>query len=79
MLILPGDPLFEETLALAKRPDWREIAAKDQGVAFCAMPGEGGLLTPLSWEETQEYLDGGAWEERMLNDLEFTEDELEQL
>lgn len=79
MIILPGDPLFDLTLALAKRPDWKEIAAKDQGVVFCALPGDSGLLTPLTWQETQEYLQGGAWDERMLNDLGFTEDELEQL
>lgn len=78
MLILPGDPLFYETLTLAKRPDWKDVAAKDQGIAFCAMPGEAGLLTPLSWEETQEYLDGGAWEERMIEEG-FTEEDLDQL
>lgn len=79
MLILPGNPEFDLTLALTKRPDWREVAAQDSFVAFCALPGGGGLLTPLSWKDTQDYVEGGAWDERMIDEVGFTEEELELL
>ncbi|BFM38903.1 hypothetical protein [Synechocystis sp. LKSZ1] len=68
-LILPGDPLFDETL-LTPRPDWGEVAAKDgDNYAFVVMPGEL-LPRPVTMAELNEYLEGGAYDEQMI-EMEF--------
>lgn len=79
MIVLPNTPEFEQTLLFARRPDWQQVASKEEFVSFCALPGSGGLLTPLSWQDTQEFMEGGAWEERMINDLGYSQDELDCL
>jgi hypothetical protein len=60
-LILPGNPIFDETLVTAKPPGWENYAAsKGDGeyVAFVADAGSG-LLRPANWQELQEYSYGG--------------------
>lgn len=72
MLILPGDSLFDETLALAKRPDWHDIAIRDGDTyAMVAEPGSG-LMRPVTKEELREYLNSGEYDERL---KEIGEDE----
>jgi hypothetical protein len=74
-LILPGDPLFAETL-LTPRPDWREIAAKDGDTyAFIAEPGSG-LMRPAGSADLEEYLYGGEYDERLEEIEEEEETEL---
>lgn len=60
-LILPGNPIFDETLATARPPGWKSYAAsKGNGeyVAFVA-DADSGLLRPANWREVQEYTYGG--------------------
>lgn len=65
MLILPGDPEFDFTLATAIPPGWRNVAEQiGQQVAFVAQVGSG-LLRPATPDELDEYLMGGEYDERM--------------
>lgn len=79
-IILPGSPLFDETLALAPPPDWVNYAA-DRGngdaVAFVA-DAFTGILRSANWNEVEEYAFGGEWDARM-EALGWTEEELERL
>jgi hypothetical protein len=64
-LILPGDPLFDLTLATAIPPGWRQTADQcGQQVAFVAAPGDGGLLRPATPAELEDYLEGGEYDDR---------------
>lgn len=64
-LILPGDPLFDETL-LTPRPDWGRVAAKDgDNYAFVVLPGEL-LPRPVTMAELNEYMEGGAYDAQMM-------------
>lgn len=72
-LILPGHPDFYSTLYNSPHPLTKEIAAKDGDTySFVVRPGSGGLATPVSSQELDDYLDSGEYEER----LEESEDEL---
>lgn len=65
MLILPGDPEFDFTLATAIPPNWLQVAeAIGQQVALVAEVGSG-LLRPASADELDDYLMGGEYDERM--------------
>lgn len=63
-LILPGHPLFDETLGEAIPPNWREVAARQEGICFVASP-ETGLMRPATAAETTEYLMGGEYGQRL--------------
>lgn len=63
-LILPGDPQFDRTLA-SPPPNWQQVAARHQGeFAFVARSGSG-LLEPVSYQELEEYLEGGEYAQRL--------------
>lgn len=64
MLILPGNPLFNETLACIP-PNWREKQSQCVGnVSFVAEPNSG-LLRPVTPQELKDYVYGGEYEERL--------------
>lgn len=64
MLILPGDPLFDATLATPP-PNWRDAANRDGNTyAFVVEPGSG-LARPATMAELTEYLEGGEYDERL--------------
>lgn len=64
MLILPGDPEFDRTLATPP-PNWREVAARYSGeFAFAARSGSG-ILEPVSFRALDEYLEGGEYAQRL--------------
>lgn len=65
-LILPGDPEFDVTLGCTIPPNWRHYAENHPDFAFVARAGQGGVLTPMNWDEVEEYLEGGEYEERLL-------------
>lgn len=71
-LILPGNPLFDLTLA-TPRPDWQRVASLDRQYAFVAEPGSG-LMRPVTQKELDDYIYGGEYQERLKeigeNDLE---------
>lgn len=63
-LILPGDPEFYETLGHPP-PGWQQVAAAcNDGIALIARAGSG-ILEAVSWDEAEEYLEGGEYDERL--------------
>jgi hypothetical protein len=69
-LILPGDPRFNETL-MNPPPDWGEIAARDgDSVAYVADRSTG-IFRAVTQAELEEYLEGGEYEERLIEIGEF--------
>lgn len=65
MLLLPGDPEFDWTLASSLPPSWRAAAAAiGEQVAFVAEAGSG-LLRPATAEELNDYLYGGEYDDRL--------------
>jgi hypothetical protein len=63
LIILPGDPNFEETL-MTPSPDYLDAAERD-GDSYAFVVGNDGLARPVtSWELT-EYLEGGEYNERL--------------
>lgn len=65
MLILPGDPTFNETL-MNPPPNWGQIAARDGNcVNFVADP-DSGIFRAVTEAELQEYLEGGEYETRLM-------------
>lgn len=72
MLILPGDPGFDFTLATAIPPGWLAVAEQiGQQCSFVA-DRDSGLLRPATDQELTEYLYGGEYDER-LEDIEAIE------
>lgn len=76
-LILPGDPLFDETLGIFP-PDYQELAHQTGGDFALIVRAEGsGLLEAVPWQEAVEYMYGGELELREQemeseDDLEYT-------
>uniref|UniRef100_A0A832H5L3 Uncharacterized protein n=1 Tax=Oscillatoriales cyanobacterium SpSt-402 TaxID=2282168 RepID=A0A832H5L3_9CYAN len=65
MILLPGDPGFEETLSILPF-GWCSVANATNGeFAFVARAGNGGLLEAVPWDEVEEYVEGGEWDERL--------------
>ena len=58
MLLLPGDPLFYETLAHPPR------VPLQHGTSFVCRVGSF-ILEPASGAELDEYLEGGEYDQRM--------------
>jgi hypothetical protein len=63
MLILPGDPGFEETL-LRPPPNWRQAIAGSDRYAFVVRAGSG-LVEPVADRDLLEYLEGGEYDDRL--------------
>lgn len=64
LLILPGDPWFEITLALPP-PNWKQVAAKDGNTYAFVASASNGLLRPVTSKQLEEYLEGGEYTERL--------------
>lgn len=65
LVILPGDPEFDWTLACTLPPGWVEVANQvSQQIAFIAS-ADSGLLRPATDAELTEYLYGGEYDERL--------------
>ena len=65
MLILPGHPLYEPTLLMARRPDYLEVENRT-GEQACFIAEESGLLRPATHSEMYDYLYGGEYDEVMV-------------
>ena len=70
LLYLPGDPGFDETL-LTPRPDWRQKANED-GDTYAFVVDESGMARPVNSWELQEYLEGGEYEQRLMQIDDFS-------
>jgi hypothetical protein len=65
LIILPGDPEFDWTLATSIPPDWKDISRVDpDGFGFAAAP-DSGIFRPLSSIDLEDYLYGGEYDERL--------------
>lgn len=58
LLILPGDPLFDFTLATMPPPG-------SQGCQFLIADSASGILRPANQSDWIEYMEGGEYDERM--------------
>ena len=75
MLILPGDPLFDWTLACSLPPNWRQVSDYlGEACAFVASAGSA-VLRPCNSHETTEYLYGGEYGDRLLEVDDNDEDD----
>lgn len=78
MILLPGDPGFDETLS-ALPFGWRSVAAAAGGeFAFICRAGSAGLMEAVPWSEAEEYIEGGEWDER-LEEIEASKDDEPEL
>lgn len=65
MIILPGSPEFEHTLATARPPDYNEVAASALDNIALVADAESGLLRAVRYEDQLwDYLLGGEYEVR---------------
>ncbi len=64
-LILPGTPEFDFTLGTCVPPDWKEEAFSLFGEYTFLADSETGLLRVASFKDTDEYLYGGEYEQRL--------------
>ena len=63
-LIYPGDPEFDFILGISRPPDWEEFAFSNPDFTFVADSATG-ILRPATTAQTDEYLLGGEFEERL--------------
>ncbi len=64
VIILPGDPAFDWTLATPP-PNWQKEAAKDpDGFAFVVEPCSG-LVRVATADDLEDYLYGGEYDDRL--------------
>lgn len=64
-LILPGHPLFEQTLTSVLPPNWKRISAKDGEQCAFVMRSDSGLMEAVNRVELSVYLYGGEYDDRM--------------
>jgi hypothetical protein len=76
MLILPGDPEFDATLGRNLPPNWGAFASQNAGCCHFVARSGSGILEPVSEKDLQEYVEGGEYEERLLEigDEDYLED-----
>jgi hypothetical protein len=76
MIILPGTPEFDWTLGRNLPPNWGQVAAQNGGAFHFVARAGSGLLEPVGTDELEEYLEGGEYEERLIEVGD--EDDLEE-
>lgn len=50
---------------LTPRPDWQQVAERD-GDTYAFVVGEDGLARPVTSWELDEYLEGGEYQQRLM-------------
>ncbi len=65
-LILPGTFLFDETLSTTLPYDWQQVAYKNCGDYGFVVDSSSKLLRVADSSEIEEYLEGGEYDERLL-------------
>ena len=65
MLILPGDPEFDQTLGRNLPPNWGQVAGQNSGCFHFVARSGSGILEPVGAQDLEEYLEGGEYEERL--------------
>ena len=74
MIILPGDPEFDPTLALNLPPDWHKIANQYGGNYGFVVDAESGLIRVENQVGIIDYVEGGEYDDR-LRQLKFDDDD----
>ncbi len=67
MLLLPGSPEFELIRAAVLPPGWQQLGAR----TFIVRADGSGLLEPATEEEVIEYVEGGEYDQRLIELGEF--------
>ena len=67
LLLLPGDPGFQEILGMALPPGWQQSAAKHSGEFVFMANSETGALRVGSFDDLDDYIEGGEYEQRLEN------------
>lgn len=65
LLLLPGDPEYEDTLATTLPFDWQEVATYHGGDYGFVVDSETGLLRVEDSVGITEYVEGGEYDERL--------------
>lgn len=68
-IMTPEDPEFSQWLGIPP-PTWQAEIESRAGECVLVTDAESGLLRPASWRETDEYLYGGEYDERMRSLME---------
>lgn len=66
LIITPDDPEFSQWLGIPP-PTWQSELESRSGECVLVADAASGILRAVSWKETDEYLYGGEYEERMLS------------
>jgi hypothetical protein len=77
LLLLPGQPGFDETMATAMQPGWQQTRDSADGFFAFALRADG-LMVPLADDELDDYLLGGEYDEVMENADRDSESLLEE-
>lgn len=65
VLILPGTPLFEQTLSLVPPPDWLAVSHHEGAQCAFVMRADSGLMEAVSISDLDDYLLGGEYDSRL--------------
>ena len=74
LLILPGDPEYSLTLGANLPPGWHQVRAQTNGSFALVARAGSGLLEAVPWNEVEEFLEGGEYDQRMA-EMEALEDD----
>lgn len=70
MIILPGDPEFDCTLATTLPPDWQFFAGQYGDDYGFVVDSQTGLLRVENSVGMHEYVEGGEYDERLTQTLD---------
>lgn len=79
MLILPGNPEFDSTLALNLPPNWQYEASNYGGDYGFVVDSDSGLLRVTNSIGIREYVEGGEYDARLSqieSDDEYEDEEV---
>lgn len=65
LLILPGDPEFDLSLATALPPNWQSVAGQHSGDYGFVADSQTGILRIENSRGIAEYVRGGEYDERL--------------
>lgn len=65
-LILPGNPLFDLTLAVSLPPNWKDVSDGEGVQCAFVMRSHSGLMDAVDERQLSDYLHGGEYDERLL-------------
>ena len=79
MLILPGDPEFDETLSTTLPPDWQFLAGTNGDDYGFVVDADSGLIRVENSDGIREYVWGGEYDERLAQIEDDDDDDDEEV